>query len=144
VRVRDLARAVRFYRALGLRTVARGRMKDGTKLAWMRDPGTGQLVELFCLSPRSPLYVPFPRRGRAEGSLIFSVDRMAPLRSRLVRSGAKPVREFEDGGVRLSFLRDPDGTLLEFLSWAQPSPRAARATPLLRLTRGRPKVRRER
>jgi catechol 2,3-dioxygenase-like lactoylglutathione lyase family enzyme len=131
IRVRNLVRALRFYRALGLRTVAKGRMGDGTTLAWLRDNGTGQLLELFQLSPRSPLYKPFRLRSRVENSLIFSLPDVNALIPRLRRKGAKVLSDFEDGDVRLTFVRDPDGTLLEFLSWAREAKGTHARSPLL-------------
>ena len=132
VRVRALARSVRFYRALGLVPVAEGTMEDGTELAWLRDRRTGQLVELFRLSRRSPLYRPFGRRALLERALIFAVPDVARLVPRLRGLGARVVREFRDGSVRLTFLHDPDGTLVELVSWADPKARG-RPPPMARL-----------
>jgi catechol 2,3-dioxygenase-like lactoylglutathione lyase family enzyme len=133
VRVRNLARAVRFYRGLGLRPVAKGRMDDGTSLVWLRDPKTRQLLELFQLSSRSPLYTPLGRRNRVENALIFSLPDVQRLLPRLRRFGARVLTEFEDGEVHLTFVRDPDGTLLEFLSWTDEARKSHRGSPLVRL-----------
>jgi catechol 2,3-dioxygenase-like lactoylglutathione lyase family enzyme len=133
IRVRNLSRAIRFYRTLGLRIEAKGRMRDGTTLAWLRDRGSGQLLELFQLSRRSPLYAPFRSRGRVENALIFSGRNRRTLLPRLRRLGAHVVREFEDGEVHLLFVRDPDGTLLEFLSWTDEALAAHRGPPLSRV-----------
>jgi catechol 2,3-dioxygenase-like lactoylglutathione lyase family enzyme len=118
---------------LGLRIVAKGRMGDGTTLAWLRDRRTGQLLELFYLSRRSPLYTPFRQRGRVGNALIFSTPEVTGLLARLRRLGAKVLQDFEDGDVRLVFVRDPDGTLLEFLSWTDEARETHRGAPLSRL-----------
>lgn len=131
IRVGDLARALRFYRALGLRLVAKGEMEDGTSLAWLQDPGTRQLLELFHLSRRSPLYRPLRQRPAPENALIFSLRDVGGLLPRLRRHGAKLLSDFQDGEVRLTFVRDPDGTLLEFVSWTTVARKAHRRAPLL-------------
>jgi catechol 2,3-dioxygenase-like lactoylglutathione lyase family enzyme len=130
VRVRNLDRAVRFYRALGLRPVAKGRMNDGTEIVWMRDQPTGQLLELFQLSPRSPIYRPFRSRSQVENSLIFSLPDAESLLARLRTLGAKRVVEFENGDVLLTFVRDPDGTLIELVSWTAGSRKHHRRSPM--------------
>jgi len=133
VRVRNLNRATRFYRALGLRRVANARMNDGTDVAWLRDRRTGQLLELFQLSPRSPLYRPFRYRSKVENALIFSLPDVERLLTRLRRLGAKRLLEFEDGDVLVTFVRDPDGTLIEFVSWTSASMKVRSGSPMLAL-----------
>jgi len=144
IRVRNLARATRFYRVLGLRPVAKARMQNGTDVVWLRDRRTGQLLELFHLSRRSPLYRPFRDRSRVENSLIFSLPDVGRLLPRLRRMGARRLLVFEDRDVRLTFVRDPDGALIEFVSWTtaarethRGSPMAGIAAPRLR-SRSRP------
>jgi catechol 2,3-dioxygenase-like lactoylglutathione lyase family enzyme len=133
VRVRNLNRATRFYRALGLRSVAEARMGDGTEIAWLRHQRTGQLLELFQLSRRSPMYRPFRSRAKIENSLIFSLPDGRSLLPRLFKMGASRVREIEDGDVLLTFVRDPDGTLIEFVSWTAASRKDHRRPPMLGL-----------
>ncbi len=145
VRVRDLESSIRFYRALGLRPIVKGGMTDGTRIVWMRDQRTGQVLELFHLGRRSRLYEPFrPRRG-SEGAISFSVDRLRPLVRRLEELGAKRVRSFCDGDAELTFLRDPNGALLELISWTAEGRSKHSEPPLLHL-RGasRPRGRRRR
>ena len=133
VRVRSLVRATRFYRALGLRPVDKARMDDGTEVIWLADRRTGQLLELFHLSRRSPLYRPFHTRSRVENSLIFSLPDVGPLIVRLLRLGARRLLEFEDGDVRLTFVRDPDGALIEFVSWTAAARKVRQGSPMSRI-----------
>jgi catechol 2,3-dioxygenase-like lactoylglutathione lyase family enzyme len=128
VRVADLSRTVRFYQLLGLEVATRGRMKDGTRIVWMRDPMTGQLLELFHLSLRSPLFRPFRRPTRTENALIFGVPNLHLLLPRLRRSGAKVTADFREGDVRYVFVRDSNGTFIELLGWVEGT-RGARALP---------------
>lgn len=129
----DLARAVRFYRVLGLRPVGRTLMKDGTRIVWMSDPSTGQLLELFHLSPRSPLFRPLRRRTGTENALIFGVEDAPDLVRRLRRLGARVEAEFEEDLLRFTFVRDPDGTWIELLAWTDASRSTHRDLPLMHL-----------
>lgn len=132
VRVRDIARALRFYRALGLRLAAKGRMSDGTALVWLRDPTTRHLLELYYVPPRSPVYKPFPGPGRRDPQLTFTLRNAGPLLARLRRLGARVTEDFHEGEYRLTFVRDPDGNCLELVSWMTVSEKAHRDRPLLR------------
>lgn len=133
VRVNDLVRSVRFYRRLGLAVVARHRMADGTRIVWMRDPATRQVLELYRLDANAPLYEPFRPSGDPQSSLIFGVVDTDAIVPDLLRLGARPVAEFEQAGVRFVFLRDPNGKRLELLSWTHPR---GRAPPLTHLGSG--------
>jgi catechol 2,3-dioxygenase-like lactoylglutathione lyase family enzyme len=132
VRVRELPRSVRFYAALGLRPVARHTMRDGTRIVWLRDPSTGQLLELFELARRSPIYTPFPRRTRSGNAVIFGVRDTRRLLPSLRRFGGRPFAEFEDGEFRLNFLWDPDGTKVELVSWTDAARPKHRSAPSVR------------
>lgn len=137
VRVRNLPRAVRFYRALGLGPVTKGRMNDGTKFVWVRDPKTRQLLELYYLPPRSRLYRPFRARDRLDPQPMFGVQHAKPLLARLRRLGASVVTDFQEGNFRLTLVRDPDGTCLELVSWTTEARKTHRDPPLLGLVLAR-------
>ncbi len=130
VRVRDLSRAIRFYRVLGLRLAARARMDDGTQLVWMEDRASGQLLELFHLSPRSPLYTPYRPQTETSSARVFALRDAGPILRRLRRLGGPVHEEFEDGSVRLTFLRDPDGAVVELVSWTPASRARHRGSPM--------------
>ena len=124
---------MRFYRALGLEPFTRTQMKDGTRIVWMRDPLSGQILELFQLSPKSPLFRPFRRHVGTDRALIFSTSDVGAVLPRLRRMGAKVEVEFEEGDVQFSFLRDPDGTWVELLGWTDATRTAHRQPPLMSL-----------
>jgi catechol 2,3-dioxygenase-like lactoylglutathione lyase family enzyme len=135
VRVRNLARSVRFYRSLGLSVAARTQMDDATKIVWMVDRATGQLLELFELSRRSPLYRPFRRYSGTEHALLFGVRDAGRTSERLRRQGARLIQSFREGDVDLVFLRDPDGTWIELLGWTGESRPRHAGFPLATLHR---------
>jgi len=135
LRVADLSRSVRFYALLGLGRLARYRMQDGTRIAWMRDRSTGQVLELFQLSTRSPLYEPFRRSIERSHALIFTQPDLNGLLARLRRVGARVVLEFTEGKTRIVFLRDPDGAWVEIIGWVDPAANSGRPLPLRSLVR---------
>ncbi len=110
IRVRDLARSRRFYtEGLGLRPVASGRMAAGGVWEELEDPETHARLELN-FYPDEPPY----REGDELDHLGFRVDDLSATVDRLVRLGAKVrIPPFEDAGVRLAFLADPDGAWVE-------------------------------
>lgn len=105
-------------------------MTIGEELAWLRDPSTRQLVELYRVPKGSPLYEPFPSPRRFATPLLFSVRDIDPLIARLRRIGARVRVDFVDGEVRLVFLTDPDGTLVELVGWTPAARTAHREPPL--------------
>ena len=137
LRVVGLARSVRFFEMLGLRPVERTRLADGTRIVWMRDPTTGQLLELFHLTPRSPLYRPFRRSTATDHALIFGVSDLPRLLPRLKRAGARVAMEFTEDAVRIVFLRDPNGAWIELLAWEDPKAARAGPPPLVGLAAGK-------
>jgi catechol 2,3-dioxygenase-like lactoylglutathione lyase family enzyme len=139
LRVRDLARSVRFYARLGLRPVESGRMGDGTSITWMRESATGQMLELFELSRRSPLYTPYRTPIASHSARIFGVRDVARVVRGLRALGGRVTSDFEDGSVRLTFLTDPDGFRVELLSWVEPARRRNEPPPLVALARNGPR-----
>lgn len=110
IRVRDLDRARRFYtEGLGLRSVGKGRMAAGGIWESLRDPESGAQLELN-FYPDSPAY----REGDELDHLGFRVSDLDGTVARLVGLGAKVrIPPFNEGGVRLVFLSDPDGVWIE-------------------------------
>ena len=115
IRVRDLARARRFYtEGLGLRSVRSGRMAAGGLWEELEDPTTHVLLELN-FYPDDPPY----REGDELDHLGFHVDDLSATVERLVRLGAKVrIPAFEDAGMRLAFVSDPDGVWIELFEGA--------------------------
>lgn len=110
-------------------------MDDGTRIAWMRDDETGQVVELFQLTPASPLYRPFRPSRETHRALIFTHPDLDPLLRRLQRAGARVELEFSEGALRLAFLRDPDGSWIELVGWVDPGAHSSMPLPLPSLVR---------
>ena len=110
IRVRDLARATRFYtEGLGLRAERSGRMRAGGTWQELRDPETGGMLELN-FYPGDPPY----REGDELDHLGFRVPDLAAAIERLVGLGARVrIPPFAEGDVRLAFLSDPDGVWIE-------------------------------
>lgn len=110
-------------------------MKTGERLAWLRHPGTGQLVELYCVPKGSRFYEPFRSVRLYDTRLLFSVQEVEPLLRRLRRLQATVRVSFDEGETRLVFLDDPDGNLIELAGWIPASKRKHRTPPLIQLVR---------
>ncbi|MCI4330598.1 MAG: VOC family protein [Thermoplasmata archaeon] len=110
IRVRDLDRARKFYcDGLGLRSLRAGRMAAGGQWEELEDPESHQKLELN-FYPDHPPY----REGDELDHLGFQVEDLEGMIRRLEAMGARVrIPPFEDHGVRLAFLSDPDGVWVE-------------------------------
>lgn len=110
IRVRDLARSIRFYtEGLGLRTGPRGRMSAGGIWQELVDPVTHAVLELN-FYPGEPPY----REGDELDHLGFLVTDLEATVARLVALGGRVrIPPFREGAERLAFLSDPDGVWVE-------------------------------
>ena len=121
IRVRDVKRSLKFYRALGLRPVMRGkmRMENGGTWIWLRGPESPQVLELNYYPPGNRFHEPY-RGGSEMDHVGFSVRDVKPILERLAKVGVtSPIVEFDNGSVRLTFIEDPDGVWIEFLSYTE-------------------------
>ncbi|MGD0250513.1 MAG: VOC family protein [Thermoplasmata archaeon] len=110
IRVRDLARSIRFYtEGLGLKLGPAGRMAAGGLWQELKDSATGAILELNYY-PGDP---PF-REGDELDHLGFRVSDLDSTLARLVELGARVrIPPFAEGNERLAFLSDPDGVWVE-------------------------------
>ena len=139
IRVRNLARSLRFYRAIGFRTVKQGRFSHGGRWVHLVYPGSPHRLELNYYPKGSPFYAPRGADEAFDHFGFYSPDPMRWLR-RMVRAGAEPMVGFVDGPVELLFVRDPDGVWLGTCGPSEPVRGRRRATR--RSTRGRRRARR--
>jgi lactoylglutathione lyase len=110
IRVRDMARSIRFYtEGLGLRVGPSGRMAAGGLRQELMDPDTGAVLELN-FYPGDPPY----REGDELDHLGFRVDRVDETVRRLEALGGRVrIPPFSEGNERLAFVSDPDGAWVE-------------------------------
>jgi catechol 2,3-dioxygenase-like lactoylglutathione lyase family enzyme len=110
IRVRDVARSVRFYtEGLGLTVGPKGRMAAGGAWQELQDQESGAILELN-FYPGEP---PF-REGDELDHLGFRVDDLEGTIARLQGLGARVrIPPFTEGVERLAFLSDPDGIWIE-------------------------------
>ena len=110
IRVRDLARSVRFYtEGLGLQRGPTGRMSAGGLWQELKDRESGAVLELN-FYPGDPPY----REGDELDHLGFRVEDLATAIVRLEALGGRVrIPPFREGDERLAFLSDPDGVWVE-------------------------------
>jgi len=110
IRVRDMARSIRFYaEGLGLRLGPSGRMAAGGLWQELKDPDSGAVLELN-FYPGDPPY----REGDELDHLGFRVESVDDAIRRLEPLGGRVrIPAFSEGDERLAFLSDPDGVWVE-------------------------------
>lgn len=126
IRVRNLARSLRFYRALGLKVVRRGTMQHGGIWVHLKLPGSQQRLELNYYPAGSRFHEPWMKGTEFDhfGFFVDDVDLWyARMRMRGAGIGAAPWSEFPTSaatrGERLAYVTDPDGNWVEFVGPAR-------------------------
>jgi catechol 2,3-dioxygenase-like lactoylglutathione lyase family enzyme len=128
VGVTDMDRALQFYRdVLGMdivfETLISGEPFDAALHATRKQEGRvvggllgGLMVELLSLGAKSGAEQP-PRRGiTGIHNFSLSVPDLDDTHRRITAAGYTPDQApFEIGGVRMFFVKDPDGTPVEFI-----------------------------
>jgi catechol 2,3-dioxygenase-like lactoylglutathione lyase family enzyme len=115
IEVRELSRSLRFYRSLGLRVNHRGTMAHGGKYVHMKDPSSGQRLELNWYPKGSRFYAKY-KTGSELDHIGFVVDDAEKWFKLLVKRGARPAAEpFGDESETLAYVKDPDGIWIELI-----------------------------
>jgi catechol 2,3-dioxygenase-like lactoylglutathione lyase family enzyme len=128
VGVTDMDRALSFYRdVLGMEVVFEtfisGESFDAALHAKRKQEGRvvggllgGLMVELLSLGTNSPDQRPARRWVTGIHNVSLSVTDLDDTHRRISAAGYTPDQEpFEIGGVRMFFVKDPDGTPVEFI-----------------------------
>jgi lactoylglutathione lyase len=119
-RVEDLERTVKFYKdVLGLEEVRRHKSPRGSELAFLKAPGSEELIEL-CHFPASG-----PVKVQADLThLAFEVDSLEEFGKRLEKLGVKysdgPHMKPDGGGI--AFIDAPEGYEIELIQMAKSGP----------------------
>src|ERR1041385_370075 len=116
-RVNDLERTVRFYRdVLGLEEVRRSKSARGSELAFMKAPGSEELIELCYFPSSGPVQVQ-PDLTH----LAFEVSSLDEFGQHLAKHGMK----YSDGpivkedGSGFAFVDAPEGYEIELMQRAK-------------------------
>jgi lactoylglutathione lyase len=124
INVADLARAQAWYAAaFGLKREFATRIEAvGLDIVMLRDPEHGHRVELLHRPGSGPgLRAANPgeaARTEGFGHLAFGVASLDEVHGRLLGLGARevmPPQPSPEPGVRMSFLADPEGNLIELV-----------------------------
>jgi len=113
LRVRNLARSLRFYRRLGFRVHRRGRMGHGGVWVHLAFPGAAQRLELNYYPRSNRYYEPF-RRGTEFDHLGFRVSDVEAWHAALQQKRFPIVERIREKHENLVYTRDPDGNWVEF------------------------------
>lgn len=113
LRVRDLARSLRFYRGLGFRIHKRGRMDHGGQWVHLVFPGAVQRIELNYYPRSTRFYEPI-RRGTEFDHFGFRVSDVGAWEAELRRRRLPIVARIHEPHENIVYTRDPDGNWLEF------------------------------
>lgn len=113
LRVRNLARSLRFYRKLGFRVYRRGRMGHGGAWVHLAFPGAVQRLELNFYPRGNPFYEPI-RKGTEFDHLGFRVSNVEAWERDLRHRKFPIVARIREKHENLVFTRDPDGNWIEF------------------------------
>ncbi|MEE9236864.1 MAG: VOC family protein [Thermoplasmata archaeon] len=116
VRVRDLDKAIEFYtKVLGLEFLRRRKMEwTGGEIAMLRDPQSGQMLELNWY-PKGEY-----REGDELDHLGFEVDDAEAFLKKLEEAGCEVAYPLEERGSWLyACVADPDGIWIEIYSEKQ-------------------------
>jgi catechol 2,3-dioxygenase-like lactoylglutathione lyase family enzyme len=119
LRVRSLARSLRFYRKLGFRIFRRGTMDHGGQWVHLAFPGTTARVELN-FYPRSNRYFTPIRKGTEFDHFGFRVSDVEAWEAELRRRQLPIVARIREPHENLVYTRDPDGNWLEFFGPVPP------------------------
>jgi catechol 2,3-dioxygenase-like lactoylglutathione lyase family enzyme len=113
IRVRNLARSLRFYRKLGFRISHRGTMRHGGLWVQMSYPKASQRIELNYYPRTNEYYEPF-RHGTEFDHFGFRVSDVEACEERLRRQKFPIVARIRAGNENIVYTRDPDGNWIEF------------------------------
>jgi catechol 2,3-dioxygenase-like lactoylglutathione lyase family enzyme len=128
--IRDLARSLRFYQALGFRLFRRGKMEHGGEWVHLKFPGSHHRFELNYYPPGSTFYHKYVAGSELDHVGFYFTD-LPRWIERAERAGGRVKAEVPDGPNRLVYIADPDGIWLEFIGPG----RAARPVKRKRPTR---------
>lgn len=133
VRVRDMERSVKFYREfLGLELVKMGDFSDrgGGRLALLRDPESGQRLELNCYPEGSEFDTPY-QPGEGLDHLGVKVESVAETLREWASRGVEIVTIPESLArqelsstftMHIGFAKDPDGNWIGLYDHNRPVP----------------------
>lgn len=128
IRVRDIARSLRFYRSLGFRERFRGKMEHGGIFVQLVYPGQAHRLELNYYPRSNPYYEPLHAGTELDHIGFYATDLEAWLR--LLRRRRIPlVLDFTEGTQRVVYVRDPDNVWLEFFGTVRRRPGHRRRAP---------------
>lgn len=116
VRVRNLQRALRFYRDLmGMKQVLKGRMDHGGIYVHLKSPHSAQRLELNYYPPGNKFHEQFRAGSELDHLAFWVMDVDRNYRALLAKGAKRAVEPFSQGKYRLAFVKDPDNIWIELI-----------------------------
>jgi catechol 2,3-dioxygenase-like lactoylglutathione lyase family enzyme len=113
LRVRNLAKSLRFYRSLGFRLHRRGKMEHGGTWVQLTFPGGAQRIELNYYPPGNRYFEPI-RRGTEFDHFGFVVSNVEAWEAELRRRKFPITARIREAHENIVYTKDPDGNWIEF------------------------------
>jgi len=113
IRVRNLERSIRFYRALGFRIKFRGKMEHGGEFVHLTQPRSKLRIELNYYPKGNRFYTPFRPGSEFDHFGFYSEDPDGWLRAMRRAGGKEAIPTWTEGDQRIGYVNDPDGATLE-------------------------------
>jgi catechol 2,3-dioxygenase-like lactoylglutathione lyase family enzyme len=113
LRVRNLAKSLRFYRSLGFRLHRRGKMEHGGTWVQLTFPGAAQRIELNYYPPGNRYFEPI-RRGTEFDHFGFVVSNVEAWEAELRRRKFPITARIREAHENIVYTKDPDGNWIEF------------------------------
>jgi len=126
IRVRDLDRSIRFYKALGFRILHRGTMDHGGQWVHLTIPRSIVRLELNYYPEGNRFYTPWGPGSEFDHLGFYAEDADKALATARKAGGSEAIPAWDERTTRIGYVNDPDGVTLEFFG-PRPKPRKAGA-----------------
>lgn len=116
MRVNDLEQTVHFYKTvLGLQEISRKESNRGSKLVFLKCPGSDELIEITCYPASGPVQVQPDLMH-----LAFEVEDMHAFEKHLKKQGvsfSEPPQTSKSSGSTYAFIDAPEGYEIELIQY---------------------------
>ncbi len=114
IRVRDLNRSLEFYtKTMGMRETSRGKMDAGGIYVELKNRGSSQRLELNYYPPGTRFYEEYGEGSELDHLAFLCNDVRKSFKKAIAGGATIAVEPWDERGVTLAFVKDPDGIWIE-------------------------------